>query len=72
MVLKALAERDGEVVTREEILEKVWGYEMYPSTRMIERLVERLRRYFERDPASPRHLHTERGVGYRFTTEPGD
>ena len=69
-LLKALAEREGETVTREEILEKVWGYELFPSTRVLEELVLRLRRRFEPDPELPRHLHTARGVGYRFTREP--
>lgn len=69
MILKALAERHGEVVAREEILETVWGYDVFPSTRTIDNFVLRLRKRFERDPESPRHLHTVRGVGYRFTKE---
>lgn len=70
MILKALAERPGEVVSREEILEKVWGYEIFPSTRTIDNFIVRLRKRFERDPESPRHFHTVRGIGYRFTPEP--
>lgn len=70
MVLKVLADRAGQVVGREEILERVWGVEAYPATRAIEGLVERLRQRFERDADSPRHLHTVRGVGYRFTAQP--
>ena len=66
MILRALAERSGEVVSREEILEKVWGYELYPSTRTIDNFILRLRKRFERDPESPVHFHTVRGVGYRF------
>jgi two-component system alkaline phosphatase synthesis response regulator PhoP len=69
MILKALAERAGEVVSREEILEKVWGYDVFPSTRTIDNFVVRLRRRFEPNPEAPRHLHTSRGVGYRLTLE---
>jgi two-component system alkaline phosphatase synthesis response regulator PhoP len=69
MILKALVERTGEVVSREEILEKVWGYDLYPSTRTIDNFILRLRKRFEPDPENPRHLHTIRGLGYRFTRE---
>lgn len=70
MILKVLAENAGEVVSREEILEKVWGYDLYPSTRTIDNFIMRMRRRFERDPEQPAHFHTVRGVGYRFTSEP--
>lgn len=70
MILKALSEREGEVVTREEILEKVWGYDLFPSTRTIDEFIRQLRKRFEPDPARPRHLHTIHGVGYRFTQSP--
>lgn len=72
MILKALAEREGEVVSREDILERVWGYDLYPSTRTIDNFIVRLRRRFEVDAESPRHLHTVRGLGYRFTRVPED
>jgi two-component system alkaline phosphatase synthesis response regulator PhoP len=68
MILKALSEREGQVVSREEILEKVWGYELYPSTRTIDNFIVRLRKRFERVPEDPRHFHTVRGVGYRFAS----
>ncbi len=69
MILKYLGEREDEVVSREDILEKVWGYDVYPSTRTIDNFVVRLRKRFERDPEHPVHVHTVRGVGYRFTRE---
>lgn len=69
MILKALAERSGAVVSREDLLEKVWGYEVYPSTRTIDNFILRLRRRFEPDPEEPRYFHTVRGVGYRFTPD---
>jgi two-component system, OmpR family, alkaline phosphatase synthesis response regulator PhoP len=70
MILKALSERTGQIVTREEILDRVWGYEVFPSTRTIDNFIVRLRKRFERNPEAPVHFHTVRGVGYRFTTEP--
>jgi two-component system alkaline phosphatase synthesis response regulator PhoP len=70
MILKTLSERDNEIVSREEILETVWGYEVFPSTRTIDNFIVRLRKRFERDPERPAHIHTVRGVGYRFTKEP--
>lgn len=69
MILETLAGREGEVVSREEILEAVWGYELYPSTRTVDNFIVRLRKRFERDPERPRHFHTVRGVGYRFTRD---
>ncbi|HEX7598115.1 MAG TPA: response regulator transcription factor [Polyangia bacterium] len=68
MILRLLVERTGEVISRDEILERVWGYEVSPSTRAVEHLVVRLRKMIEADPEHPRHLHTVRGLGYRFTT----
>jgi two-component system alkaline phosphatase synthesis response regulator PhoP len=70
MILKALSERAGQIVTREEILDRVWGYEVFPSTRTIDNFIVRLRKRFERNPEQPAHFHTVRGVGYRFTIEP--
>ena len=69
MILKCLSDREGEIVSREEILETVWGYEAFPSTRTIDNFIVRLRKRFEREPERPLHLHTARGVGYRFTLE---
>ena len=69
MILKALAERPNAVVGREEILDKVWGFEVYPSTRTIDNFIVRLRKRFERDADAPAHFHTVRGIGYRFTPE---
>jgi len=71
MILKLLSEREGEVVSREAILDTVWGYEVFPSTRTIDNFILRLRKRFERVPDDPQHFHTVRGVGYRFTLEQG-
>lgn len=66
LLLKALWEHQGEVLTREDILEKVWGYDVFPSTRAIEALAQRLCKRFERTPNQPKHITTVRGVGYRL------
>ncbi|HEY4099753.1 MAG TPA: response regulator transcription factor [Gemmatimonadales bacterium] len=69
MILKLLAARQGEVVWRDEILEKVWGDDVLPSSRTIDNFVLRLRKRFEPDPEHPVYFHTIRGIGYRFTSE---
>lgn len=66
MLLKLLASRAGEVVSREEILEVVWGYDVFPSTRTIDNYILAFRKYFEPDPKKPKHFFSVRGVGYRF------
>jgi len=70
MIMKILIEHEGEVVNREEILERVWGYNVYPSTRTVDNFILRLRKYFEDSPGNPRYIHSVRGLGYRFTSEP--
>jgi two-component system alkaline phosphatase synthesis response regulator PhoP len=70
MILKVLSEHESEIVTREEILDRVWGYEVFPSTRTIDNFIVRLRKRFERNVESPDHFHTVRGVGYRFSRTP--
>ena len=67
MLMKLLVERRNQVVSREEILERVWGYRFSTSSRTIDNFIVRLRRYFEVDPKDPQHIHSVRGVGYRFT-----
>lgn len=69
-ILRLLAERAGEVVPRDDILDEVWGDDAFPSSRTIDNVVMRLRRLLEPDPSRPVHLHTVWGVGYRFTPEP--
>lgn len=69
MILKLLVERGGQVVSRDEILDHVWGYDVFPSTRTVDNFIVRLRKRLEPDPAEPKFIHTIRGVGYRFTPE---
>jgi two-component system, OmpR family, alkaline phosphatase synthesis response regulator PhoP len=69
MILKVLAEHAGQIVSREDLLERVWGYDVFPSTRTVDNFILRLRKRFEKDPANPRHFLTVWGVGYRFLME---
>ncbi len=66
-LLKLLIERKDEVISRKQILEKVWGYDIYPSTRTIDNFILSFRKYFEKDFRNPRFFESIRGVGYRFT-----
>jgi DNA-binding response OmpR family regulator len=65
-LLRALIDREGEAVTRGELLEEVWGLRPDTKTRVIDSFVVRLRRYVEKDPARPQHIVSVRGHGYRF------
>ncbi len=67
MLLKLLVERKGEAVSRETILETVWNYDVYPSTRTIDNFILSFRKYFETDSKNPKHFHSIRGVGYKYT-----
>ena len=66
MLLKLLVQNAGRVVTKAEILEKVWNLSPDTQTRAVDNFVMRLRRYVERDPREPKHLLTVRGAGYRL------
>lgn len=65
-LLKLLIDRKGEVVSRQHILQTVWGYDVYPSTRTIDNFILAFRKYFEDDPKNPVFFHSIRGVGYKF------
>ena len=66
MLLQLLIENKNTVVTREKILQLVWGYKVYPTTRTIDNFILSFRKYFEQDPKSPNHFISIRGVGYKF------
>ena len=66
MLLRLLIEHAGEVVSREEILHKVWGYDVFPTTRTIDNFIVAFRKLFEPDPRNPVHFLSHRGVGYKF------
>jgi len=65
-LLKFLAIQPGQIFTRENLLEKVWGYEYYGDVRTVDVTVRRLREKLERDAANPQYIITKRGVGYYF------
>ena len=65
-ILKYLIAHQGEVVSREALLDKVWGYEKFPTTRTIDNHILKLRKKIEDDPAHPAHIFSVYGEGYRF------
>lgn len=65
-LLKLLIDRQNEVVSRQQILQSVWGYDVYPSTRTIDNFILSFRKYFEENPREPKHFLSIRGVGYKF------
>ena len=67
LLLKLLIENKNEVVTREKILQAVWGYNVYPTTRTIDNFILNFRKYFEEDSRNPEYFHSVRGVGYKYT-----
>lgn len=69
-LLRYLTEREGQIVSRKDILEQVWRVHEDTDTRAIDNFIVRLRRYIEDDPGNPQHLLTVRGVGYRFLANP--
>ncbi len=66
MLLKLLIENKNNVITRERILQTVWGYHVFPNTRTIDNFILSFRKYFELDPKNPVHFISIRGVGYKF------
>ena len=66
MLLKLLIENKNEVVPREKILQAVWGYNVYPTTRTVDNFILNFRKYFEDDSRNPRYFHSVRGVGYKY------
>ncbi len=69
-LLRYLTDREGQIVSRKDILEDVWRVHEDTDTRAIDNFIVRLRRYIEDDPATPNHLLTVRGIGYRFVANP--
>ena len=68
-VLKYLANQPGQVITREVLLEKVWGYEYYGDIRTVDVTVRRIREKIEKDTSAPKILITKRGVGYYIASK---
>jgi DNA-binding response OmpR family regulator len=68
-LLRFLASREDTVVTRDELLNKVWGFEAYPVTRTVDNHIAGLRAKLEADPARPVYIQTVHGVGYKFVPD---
>ena len=68
-LLRYLADRDGRLLTRQQILDGVWGADYYGTERTVDNFINRLRTKIERDPRKPRHILTVRGAGYRFSRD---
>jgi DNA-binding response OmpR family regulator len=68
-LLRFLASRANQVVSRDEMLNEVWGFDNYPNTRTVDNHIAGLRAKIERDPANPEYLRTVHGVGYKFVTK---
>ncbi|WP_299202411.1 response regulator transcription factor [Brumimicrobium sp.] len=66
-LLQLFNEHEGEVVSRDFILDQVWGKDAYPTTRTIDNYILSFRKLFEKDPKNPEYFHSVRGVGYKFT-----
>ena len=65
-ILKFMSENLERVVSREELLNEVWGYQHYPSTRTVDNHIMRLRQKLEKDPSNPLHFRTVHSSGYKF------
>ncbi|MEO1483207.1 MAG: response regulator transcription factor [Myxococcota bacterium] len=65
-LLRYFSDNAGRVVSRDELLEKVWKMRHFPNTRTVDNFISRLRKVFERDPKQPKHFLSHRGTGYRF------
>ena len=71
-VLKLLWQREGKAVSRTEILQQVWGYDVYPTTRTVDNHIAELRAALEEEAARPQHLLTVHGVGYKLVLDVSD
>ena len=69
LLMKLLVKNKGNIVTREELLEKVWGYDPQTETRTVDNFIARLRKYFEKKPQSPKHIIPHREKGYEFKSD---
>lgn len=71
-LLVELVSQKGRVLTRDTLIENVWGYDYLGGSRLVDMAVKRLRAKIEEDPAAPRYIHTVRGIGYRLEIPAGD
>jgi DNA-binding response OmpR family regulator len=69
-VLRFFIDHEGQIVTRDMLLDKVWGYESFPTTRTVDNFILSIRKKLEDDISQPKHIQTVHGSGYRFVKEP--
>jgi DNA-binding response OmpR family regulator len=69
-LLKYFIEHSGQAISREKLLNEVWGYHHYPTTRTVDNLLLKLRQKLEPDPANPVYFQTMHGIGYKFELQP--
>ena len=69
-LFRFFTEHEGVVLTRNQLLDNVWGFDSNSTARTVDNFIARLRQHFELDPAKPRHFLSVRGVGYRFVQNP--
>lgn len=65
-LLRCFIERQGEIISREELLKQIWGYESYPDTRTVDAHIAKLRQKIEDEPEEPKLIVTVHGIGYKF------
>ncbi len=65
-IIEYMIKRKGEVITRNDLLDVVWGYESFPTTRTVDNFIARIRKQIEAKPAKPKHILSIRGAGYKF------
>jgi len=65
-ILKYFVQHPGQTISRDELLDKVWGYNIYPTSRTVDNYILKLRKKIEKDPAHPHHILTAHGVGYKY------
>lgn len=68
-LLQLFQSKEGEVISRTEILDKIWGKDQFPTTRTIDNFILHFRKLFEENPKEPKYFHSIRGVGYKFTND---
>ena len=68
-ILSFMYSRNGRVISRDELLENVWGYEKFPTTRTVDNHILKIRKKIEKDPNHPKHLLSVYGEGYRFIVD---
>lgn len=67
-LLRLFSEKEGVVISRDEILDRIWGKDQFPTSRTIDNYILSFRKIFEQDPKSPVYFHSIRAVGYKFTS----